>query len=100
MVSIAGSKAVTTSGTSQVVSEPKMGRRVAFSITNYGATIAWVNMSDSETAGVGRGIPIYPGGVIADSNGDIYRCWQGSITAVDNGASGATTIAVWERVAL
>lgn len=99
-MSSAGNRTLTTSGTSQQVSPAQFGRRISFSITNYGTTVAWVCQSDNQTAAVGVGVPLYPGQTMADSSSDIYRCWQGRITAVDDGSGGATTLAIFERVML
>lgn len=100
MESLAGSGNLTTSATSQEVMSPRRGRRVAYSISNYGATPAYLSLSDTQAAAVGYGITLAAGATISDSNGADYKCWQGKISAVDNGAGGATTLSYWERVEL
>lgn len=97
---LSGSKNLTTSATAQEVLEPRRGARISFAITNYGLTTAWVCLSDQQVAAVGTGIPIYAGTTISDSSSDAYKCWQGKVTAVDDGSGGATTIAITERVSL
>lgn len=99
-MSIAGSSTLTTSGTSQIVSPKKNGIRIAIVITNYGTTRAWINLSDDQEAAVGTGIPLDAGMSYVDSNSEQYYAWQGSISAVDNGAGGATTLSIWERVSV
>jgi len=87
---LSGAKNLTTSATAQEVMAPRMGQRISFAITNYGLTTAWICLSDQQVAAVGTGIPIYAGTTISDSSSDVYQCWQGKITAVDDGAAGAT----------
>jgi len=70
--------------------------RIAFSITNYGAAVVWINPSDTQPAAIGVGIPLYPGVTMMDSNSESYECWQGAINCIDAGGTG--TLAVWERV--
>jgi hypothetical protein len=70
---------------------------MAFSITNYGAAVVYLNLSDTVGAAVGYGIPLYPGTTLMDSNSEKYECWQGTISAIE--AGGVGTLAVWERVA-
>jgi hypothetical protein len=100
MADYASGSNLTTSATSQTVLEARRGRRIAFSVTNYGATTAWLMLSDNEPAVVGSGVPVYAGTTVSDSNNDKYKCFQGAITAVDDGAGGATTLSIWERVEL
>jgi len=96
---LAGSSTLTTSATAQTVLANRSGRRVAFTISNYGATTAWICLSDVQTAAVGVGIPLAAGSSISDEwKSEKLPCWQGAITAVDDGAGGATTISTWERV--
>lgn len=91
-----GSSSVSVGATSTQILAPRHGRRIAFSISNYGAAIVYVNLSDKEGAIANQGIALYPGATMADSNGDIYKCWQGAINGIESG--GAGTLAVWERV--
>lgn len=95
---LSGNKNLTTSATAQEVMAPRRGSRISFSVTNYGATVAWICLSDEQVAAVGTGIPLPAGTSLTDSSSDYYQCWQGKITAVDDGAGGATTIAITERV--
>ncbi len=93
-----GAGVITTSGTNQRIIGPRFGKRLEFTITNYGATLAWVNPSDAQTAAVARGIPLYPGATMSgEKKGDNSKCYQGQICAVDDGSSGATVLAYWER---
>jgi len=97
----AGSSTVAAAATSGLVlpTRPRAGirpARIAFSITNYSAVVVWLNLSNTEGAAVGYGIPLYPGTTLMDSNSEKYECWQGTITCIDATATG--TLAVWERV--
>ena len=99
----AGSSTVAVAATSTLVLPARVrqfaGRpqRIAFSITNYSAVVIYLNLSNSEPAAAGYGIPLYPGTTLMDSNSEKYECWQGTISAIEAGAVG--TLAVWERVA-
>ncbi len=98
LVDIAGSSNVTVAATSTIVLPRRStaGGRVAFSISNYSALLIYLNMSDGEGAAAGKGIALYPGMTISDSSSDVYKCWQGTISAQE--ATGAATLAIWERV--
>jgi hypothetical protein len=99
MGDISGSHTITTSATSQQIMSNRNGKRIAFSISNYGATAAWINISNEEGATVGYGIYLPPGTTVSDSNnGSGYKCSQSTISVVDDGAGGATTLSYWERV--
>lgn len=70
-------------------------RRVAFSITNTGANVAYICLSSQQTAVSGSGIELLPGSQMYDSDGGDYRCFTGQVTAV---SAAGTTLAVMERV--
>lgn len=91
-----GGSTVAVAAASTAVLAPRFGRRVAFSISNYGTTTVFLTFSDSQVAAANRGLALYPGTSMGDSNSDTYRCWQGAITAFE--ASGAGTLSVWERL--
>lgn len=98
MEDIGGSNSVAVAATSTNVMGVRGGRRLAFNITNYSALTVYLNLSNTAGAELGHGIALYPGGSISDACGDVYKCWQGTITAIE--ATGAATLAVWERVQL
>lgn len=99
MTGFAGGSNVTTSATSTVVAQPRLGRRIMISISNYGSNIAWIMFSNEQQAAVGYGIPCYPGQTISDSSSDVYQCWQGSVAVIQDTA-GSTTLSIAERVSL
>jgi len=96
MADYAGSSNVAVAATSTAVMAARNGKRIAFSITNLSALIVYMNMSMTANAVLTQGIALYPGMTITDSSGDVYKCWQGTITAIE--ATGAATLACWERV--
>lgn len=73
----------------------RFGRRIAFSIANVGANAAFINMSDLGIAVANTGVYLAPGGVLSDSNGASYQCWQGSVSGI---STAGTTLSIWERV--
>lgn len=94
----AGSSTFTAAATSTQVMPNRSGRRIEYSITNYGAVVVYLNLSNNQPAQVGYGVPLYPGQTIFASSSNGIPCWQGSISAIDATATG--TLAVWERVQL
>lgn len=96
MEDLAGSSNVAVAATSTAVLQARRGRRLGFSISNYSALLVYVNLSDKEGAVIGRGIALQPGMTISDSSSDVYKCWQGAISAIET--TGAATLSVWERV--
>jgi hypothetical protein len=94
---MAGSSNLAVASSSTIVLPKRVsGIRVAFSISNYSALVVYLNLSDAQGAIIGQGIALYPGMTVSDSTNGIVPCWQGTITAIE--ATGAATLAIWERV--
>ena len=96
MPDYAGSSSAAVGSASTIILDARRGRRLAFSISNYSALVVYLNLSDKEGAAVGYGIALYPGMTVSDSSATGIPCWQGTISAIE--ATGAATLAVWERV--
>ena len=92
----AGSSTVAIAAASTVIMANRSGRRIAFSISNYGAATVFLTMSNTQLAAANSGIALYPGMTISDSSSDIYKCFQGTVSGYE--AGGAGTLSVWERV--
>jgi len=91
--------AAITVGTSVVEISPKrsrLQRRKTIYIKNTHATLrVSLAFSNKDQAVAGAGVVLDPGGEVFDSSTDVYRCWNGAITAIST-AAGAT-LAVFER---
>lgn len=90
-----GNVAVAATATS-VLPKRVGGKRLAYSISNYGAVVVYLTFSDFQTATSTTGLALQPGQTIADSNSAGYFCWQGAISAIE--AGGAGTLSYTERV--
>ena len=96
MDELAGSSTVAVAAASTEVMAKRLGRRLAFSITNNSALNVFLSLSDTQEAAANRGILLAPYATVADSSSDVYKCWQGTITAYE--ATGAASLSCWERV--
>ena len=82
MADMGSSSTVSAGATSASVLDPRFGRRIAVTISNVGANIAYLNFSDQQGAATGYGIALQPGTSVGDSSSDYVKCWQGRITCI------------------
>lgn len=93
----AGTSQVSVAATATTIFPSRVGqKRIAFAISNYGATDVYLCLSDYQQAAVNYGILLKPNSTFADSSSDFYTCWQGVVTAID--AAGLATLSCWERI--
>jgi len=82
-------------GTTPVLLSYRHPSRIAWAITNTGATQITIDLSDGGTAASLSGIVLQPKGAAADSDGGDYKCWKGGITVISDVGGG--TVGFMER---
>ena len=94
MADNAGSSTVTLAAgvATQVFARRTHNRRVAYSITNAGANVAYICPADHQIAVAGQGIELRSGTTTFDSDNANYNAFSGGISAI---STLGTTLSCW-----